>query len=443
MNTIGEAASFLSGGTPKKSNPEFWEGNIPWFSASNMSRKFLTNSNMNISEKGLLSGSRMAPKGSTLLLVRGSGLFNHIPICFTDYDVAFNQDVKAIVPKNGIDPLYLHYTMEAHRQKLTNNLDVTGIGAGKFDTDFVKKLPFILIEHDEQVKIGKLASAYDRKIELNRQMNETLEAMARALFKDWFVDFGPTRRQMEGATDPTAIMGKAFPPEKATKIAPLFPSKFGDDGLPIGWKMTRTEDLAEKIAMGPFGSNIKVSTFVDYGVPIISGHHLHNTIVMKGKHKFITVDHADKLANSNVFSGDIIFTHAGTIKQVAMITPSDEFERYVISQRQFFLRPNKAKVSPFFLLIYFKSPIGQHELLSNASQVGVPSIARPSSHLKGIEICTPDSETMTAFEEIASSLYSKVIANEEQTQTLTKMRDLLLPKLMSGEIRLKDMEEPS
>ena len=87
----------------------------------------------------------------------------------------------------------------------------------------------------DQKQIAEILGTLDDKIELNRRMNETLEEMARALFRDWFIDFGPTRRQMDGATDPAAIMGHAFPDDKAAALAPLFPARLGEDGLPEGW----------------------------------------------------------------------------------------------------------------------------------------------------------------------------------------------------------------
>ena len=92
--------------------------------------------------------------------------------------------------------------------------------------------------------ITEILDALDDKIELNRRMNETLEAMAQAIFRDWFVDFGPTRRKLAGLTDPTEIMGGLVQdPTRAAELAALFPDAFGDDGLPEGWEKRRVEDV--------------------------------------------------------------------------------------------------------------------------------------------------------------------------------------------------------
>lgn len=250
--TLDEAAVFLSGGTPKKGVSEYWDGDIPWFSAANMEHRFLLQSEITLTNKGLQAGSKLAPAGATLLLVRGSGLFNHIPICFADREVAFNQDVKAIVAREHVDPVFLHFWIEALRPTLQKNIGVTGIGAGKFDTDFLKALPFPQIPKQQQIEIAAYASSFDRKIELNRKTNETLEAMAQAIFRDWFVDFGPVRRKMGGASEPSAILGSLLPPDApmASEIAGLFPDRLGDNGLPEGWDRTTVKSIAKNVSNG-------------------------------------------------------------------------------------------------------------------------------------------------------------------------------------------------
>ena len=158
------------------------------------------------------------------------------------------------------------------------------------------------------------------------------------------------------------------------------------------WLTTTIEEIADKVAMGPFGSSIKVETFVPNGIPIISGQHLHETRLDESPgFNFITEEHANRLANSNVFPGDVVFTHAGTIGQVALIPHAAAYGRYVLSQRQFYLRVDVSKADPAFVTHWFHSPVGRHRLLMHASQVGVPSISRPASNLKTIEIELPPS----------------------------------------------------
>ncbi|CAI8743495.1 type I restriction enzyme, S subunit [Methylococcus capsulatus] len=188
------------------------------------------------------------------------------------------------------------------------------------------------------------------------------------------------------------------------------------------WTKCRIEEVAERVAMGPFGSSIKVETFVPEGVPVISGQHLHGFRLDDAPgFNFITREHAERLRNANVQRGDVVFTHAGNIGQVAYIPSTSAFDRYVISQRQFYLRPDPTKVLPEFLVAYFRSPEGQHKLLANTSQVGVPSIAQPVTYLRSLEIPLPPLPEQRAIAHILSTLDDKIELNRRQNETLEAM----------------------
>ncbi len=286
---------------------------------------------------------------------------------------------------------------------------------------------------DQQRAIAHILGTLDDKIELNRRMSETLEAMARALFKSWFVDFDPVRAKAEGRD-----------PGLPQPLADLFPARLVNSELgeiPEGWNVSTVESLSLRVGMGPFGSNIKVSTFVDHGVPVISGQHLHGAMLEDSSFNFITAEHAERLRSSIVIRGDIVFTHAGNIGQVSYISDRSRYEQYILSQRQFFLRCDSTKVSPLLMTYFFRSPLGQHKLLANASQVGVPSIARPVSYLKSIELVTPAKALSDRFDALVRGLHCRISNAWEEIEMLTKIRGYLLPKLISGELRVQDAEK--
>jgi len=187
------------------------------------------------------------------------------------------------------------------------------------------------------------------------------------------------------------------------------------------WSRLRIDQVAEKVAMGPFGSSIKVSTFVPIGVPVISGQHLHGTRLEDSEYNFITPEHAEKLKNANVYRGDVIFTHAGNIGQVAYIPPCSKYDRYVISQRQFFMRCNKTLIKPSFVTYYFKTHEGQHKLLANSSPSGVPSIAQPVTYLRSIEIPVPPLLVQEAIACILGAFDDKIELNRRMNRTLEEM----------------------
>ena len=204
--------------------------------------------------------------------------------------------------------------------------------------------------------------------------------------------------------------------------------------------LIRLEDVSQKIAMGPFGSNIKVSTFVPEGVPIISGNHLRSVFLEEPSYNFITEEHAQKLKNSVVFPRDIVFTHAGNIGQVAMIPEGCDYPYYMISQRQFYMRCDESKVIPEFVLFFFHSRDGRGKLLANANSTGVPSIAQPSTHLKNIEMPMPSKEVQDEWYKVIRPMVKEYVALSQENKQLVAIRDSLLPRLMSGEIDVSNIQ---
>lgn len=206
------------------------------------------------------------------------------------------------------------------------------------------------------------------------------------------------------------------------------------------WSTVTINDIAEKIAMGPFGSNIKVSTFVSNGIPIISGNHLRGYFLEEPSFNYITEEHAQHLKNSLVYPKDIVFTHAGNIGQVAMIPADCRYPMYVLSQRQFYLRCNIEKAVPEYVILFFHSKQGQHELLSYANQTGVPSIAQPTTNLKKISLKLPPMGEQRQWLQLVSPIIKLYQSNIYENEHLSGIRDSLLPKLMSGELDVSDID---
>ena len=185
----------------------------------------------------------------------------------------------------------------------------------------------------------------------------------------------------------------------------------------MGYETYRIADLIDEIAMGPFGSNIKVSCFVDSGVPVLNGSNLEGFSLSEKTFRYVTREKADSLNKANAHRGDIVITHRGTLGQIVFIPQDSKYDRYVTSQSQFRVRCND-KVLPEYLVYYFHTPIGQHKLLSNASQVGVPALARPSSTFQQIEVVLPELSIQKRVVEIISTIQKKIVNNQELNDNL-------------------------
>lgn len=135
---------------------------------------YLYSSELKISQEGLDNGSRLAPKGSILLLTRGSGLFNRIPVCYVMKDLAYNQDVKCIESNNKelVSTKFLFYWLMGNKNSIGAILETTGIGAGKIDTNRLKDIRISLPPKEYQQALIGFAESIMHKIELNRRIND-------------------------------------------------------------------------------------------------------------------------------------------------------------------------------------------------------------------------------------------------------------------------------
>lgn len=186
------------------------------------------------------------------------------------------------------------------------------------------------------------------------------------------------------------------------------------------WIETRIIDIAEKLSMGPFGSNIKTDNFVKTGVPVIRGGNLSKGRFNASDFVYLTEGKADELKSSNAFCGDIVFTHRGTLGQIGII-PRSKYPRYVISQSQMKMTCDKDKADPLFIYYYFKSPEGQQKLLCNVSQTGVPAIAQPLSSLKAVTLFLPSLFEQKAIAATLSCLDDKIELNNRMNKTFEEM----------------------
>ncbi|MBO0724127.1 MAG: restriction endonuclease subunit S [Blastocatellia bacterium] len=163
--TLGEIVTFASGGTPSRKAPHFWNGDIPWLSAKDLKKFRLNDSIEKVTPEGVNNGTRMIETGSVLILVRGMTLLKDIPVGVTERPVAFNQDLKALVPNRQVDGHYLGFYLAANKFRLLALVDRTTHGAGRLSSGLLKSFEIELPGIEEQRKIVDILLTWDRAVE--------------------------------------------------------------------------------------------------------------------------------------------------------------------------------------------------------------------------------------------------------------------------------------
>jgi type I restriction enzyme S subunit len=325
-----------------------------------------------------------------------------------------------VVPKTEMDMRWLYYAIQYY--KLGEINDGSPIPSTTRSAVYVQDLAVPPL--NEQRRIADILGTLDDKIALNRQMNETLQAIAHALFRSWFVDFDPVRAKSEGRN-----LGL---PER---LDAQFPGTFEQSergAIPSGWQVVSLGSLCRRVAMGPFGSDITTDNFVDSGVPVIRGRNLTDGFVDE-RFVFVSEAKADELRNANAFPGDIVITHRGTLGQVGLIPTESRYSRYVVSQSQMLLSVDPAIATPRYVFELLRSSAGQHALLTNTSQTGVPAIARPTTSVKSIQVLRPTRAVLESFDRLLDPLIALTNCVTGETRTLASLREALLPGLVSGQ----------
>ena len=191
------------------------------------------------------------------------------------------------------------------------------------------------------------------------------------------------------------------------------------------WKEYKISEVIDEISMGPFGSNIKVDNFIDSGVPVLNGSNLQGFKLNEDSFNYVSQEKADSLGKANAHQGDVVITHRGTLGQIVYIPEESKFEQYVISQSQFRLKLKKDLIRPDFFVYFFHTRLGQHRIMMNASQVGVPALARPTSTFKEVCVPVPPMETQNKVMSILHSLDDKIEVNRKINENLEQQAQAL------------------
>ena len=382
IRPLGELAKFSSGGTPSKKNPEYWNGTIPWISAKAMKYERVSTSDLMITEEGLESGSKLAPVGSLLLLTRGSGLFNGIPLCIVERPVAFNQDVKCIDSRSDVDNLFIFYWLKSQEQYLKAKLEVTGIGAGKFDTKFLQELNIPIPPQEERDKIVAILEAISKKIIVNAKMIDNLQQQAAAMYKSWFVDF-------------------SFSDEHK-----MVESEIGK--IPCDWRVYRLSEF----------------------LPVITGKKNANVSSPKGEYPFFSCSQDFAWTIDYSFEGHAILVSGNGDFNVKWY--KGKFEAY---QRTYVLIPYEERFTSW---LYYAVKYNLAKITSAARGSVIKFITK--GNLEDFAFAAPSDLCSCEIIDNFAAINRKIDCLTQENYRLAAIRDTLLPRLMSGEIDVSDIK---
>jgi len=321
-----------------------------------------------------------------------------------------------------LDTKYLYYQL----QQLKDLLGEYSIGtATKFLTRrILDPLPIPLPPLAEQKAIAAVLGALDDKIELNRRMNATLEAMARALFQSWFVDFDPVRAKLDGRL-PTGL-------DAAT--ASLFPATYQDSSLgpiPHGWAVATIED-ATSVIIDHRGKTPKKmgSDWSEKGIPAVSAKNVKGgRLVRPEMFNFVSEELYERWMKEKLAIGDILMTSEAPLGELYYLALD---ARFCLSQRIFSMRANSARCESTFLYYWLESPACQTEIINRGTGTTVEGIRQ--TELRKVSVLLPSLPIQKAAARFFAAWTEQIHRNEAQSRTLATLRDSLLPRLLSGEL---------
>jgi len=380
--------------------------------------------------------------GDVLLNITGDSVARCCQVVDNILPARVNQHVAIIRPDSSkLDPMYLRYYLISPRmQAKMLSWARSGGTRNALTKGMIESFDVPMPDIREQRAIAQILGSLDDKIELNRQENHTLEAMAKAIFKSWFVDFGPVKAKTEGKK-PVGINAET---------AKLFPSSFVDSELgliPKGWQLTSVDKLIDFVIGGDWGKENPEGELVQpaYCVRGADIPPLQNAALSsKMPIRYINKSSMEKRA---LLPDDIVFEISGG-------SPTQQTGRTVLVSIGLLQRLNHPLIcSNFCRLVRIKKQIPSCFIYFWLRWLySIDSFWQYETGTTGIKnfafkvfckqhlLCLPPKELLSSFNERVKPLLKKRDVNGLQTQTLASIRDALLPKLLSGEIRVKGAE---
>ena len=357
------------------------------------------------------------------------------------------QRVARLQAKNSEDQDFLRYLISSYWFVEYLKLVQTGTAIPHISTKQILSYETKIPPLEERKKIGSLLRSLDDKIELNLQMNETLEAMAQALFKSWFVNFDPVidNALAAGNAIPDELIERAEQRKEIEKkdhsdIQDLFPDEFEfteEMGwIPKGW----ASGTIAGISFVKGGYAFKSKDFTDTGFPVIKIKNINSDrTVNTSDVQFIPNEIAKKVESFWLKTGDLMMAMTGaTVGKFGLLVAENK-KAYLLNQRVAKFSPISSVSDKIWFIYCFLNQKSTIDYIVNIAEGSAqPNISADS--IMATQLVKPSNELINIFNETVDSNLNKMLMNREECLTLEKLRDTLLPKLISGELRIQDAE---
>ena len=426
--SIGEIADVVGGGTPSSKVEKYWHGAIPWLTPKDLSGyayRRIGGGKRNISPLGLKkSSAQLLPKDTVLVTSRAPIGY----VALADGEVTTNQGFRNLILNTGYDPEFFYYLIKHNVPKM--KALQTGSTFGEISGNSMKQIRLKVPPLSEQRRIAGILGSLDDKIELNRRMSETLEAMSQAVFKSWFVDFDPVidNALAAGNEIPSALQARAAVRqalgEKSlpSPIKRLFPAEFESTAqgpIPKGWKITAIENAME------INPSIKlkkdsIAPYVDMkGLPT-KGYSI-NGAVMK-----------PYSGGSKFQNGDVLLARITPCLENGKTAVVDFLEDNQVgfgSTEFIVLRGKESIGTPFVACLSRDQKFRDHCVQHMAGTSGRQRVH--NSCFSSFYMALPeDKRLLEKYHSLGIGNFEQMTAYGRQIQSLSNLRDMLLPKLL-------------
>ena len=396
--TLGTCVTFLSGGTPSKSKPDYWNGDIPWVSSGEMTQERIQDTSLHITEDAARHGSRLVPAKTVLVVVRGMSLAKEFRISITQRAMTFNQDIKALRCEPDIAPLFLFYALRHNRHDIREHATEASHGTKKLETAVLSEFMLDIPDMIAQRRIADILSAYDDLIENNRRRMALLEEAARMIYREWFVRL-------------------RFPGHETARIV---------DGVPEGWEKRIIKDIGQVVT----GKTPSTTIPENYGgsIPFVKTPDMHGNVFVTDTSATLSQRGGDTQKNKYITPGSIMVSCIGTIGVVSIAS-----ERCQTNQQINSLVPLHVS-NTYYSYYTLKSLKDAMEALGGGATM--PNVNK--NKFECMEVLWPTANLRTGFHIVSDPMFQQILNLQKQNQKLQQARDILLPKLMSGEIEVSE-----